>query len=216
MSTLGALITKLRTEQGWNQSELADRLGVSQATVSRWETGQAINPPERKQIAATFGIPFLDFEAQWREVNMPRRRTVPGIPVINRAPAGLVVNYEETMCDSQDGFEYLDFGDVNDDLAFAVIVVGDSMEPDLRDGDKVVFTPIKGVPKPRASLDEGKTVFVRFTPESRRDGCTIASWHQEKDGTIMLTKSNRKYKPIICQPIEIEQLSVAFELRRKV
>lgn len=32
-------IEKFRTAIGWTQAELAERLGVAQATVSQWESG---------------------------------------------------------------------------------------------------------------------------------------------------------------------------------
>lgn len=36
----GELIAALRREKGWSQSELADRIGVTNKAVSRWETGR--------------------------------------------------------------------------------------------------------------------------------------------------------------------------------
>lgn len=39
-SKIGAFISKLRTEQGLTQEQLGERVGVSQRTVSRWETGR--------------------------------------------------------------------------------------------------------------------------------------------------------------------------------
>lgn len=38
----GLFISKLRREQGITQKELADRIGVSDKTVSKWETGRSI------------------------------------------------------------------------------------------------------------------------------------------------------------------------------
>lgn len=36
---MGAFIAELRREKNWTQEELGERLGVSNKTVSRWETG---------------------------------------------------------------------------------------------------------------------------------------------------------------------------------
>lgn len=36
----GGLIAKLRKEKGWSQTELAERVGVTNKAVSRWETGR--------------------------------------------------------------------------------------------------------------------------------------------------------------------------------
>ena len=37
---IGAFIAALRRERGWTQVELGERLGVTNKTVSRWETGR--------------------------------------------------------------------------------------------------------------------------------------------------------------------------------
>lgn len=39
-SKIGAFISALRTEQGMTQAQFGERIGVSQRTVSRWETGR--------------------------------------------------------------------------------------------------------------------------------------------------------------------------------
>ena len=36
---IGRFIARLRKERGMTQEQLGERLGVSQRTVSRWETG---------------------------------------------------------------------------------------------------------------------------------------------------------------------------------
>ncbi len=36
---IGRFIVQLRRERGMTQEQLGERLGVSQRTVSRWETG---------------------------------------------------------------------------------------------------------------------------------------------------------------------------------
>ena len=36
---IGSFMQALRKEQGWTQEQLAERVGVSRRTVSRWETG---------------------------------------------------------------------------------------------------------------------------------------------------------------------------------
>lgn len=41
-SMTAADIEKFREAMGWTQAELAERLGVSQVSVSRWETGERV------------------------------------------------------------------------------------------------------------------------------------------------------------------------------
>lgn len=215
MSALGQLVRKLREERGWTLDELAQRINVSGSALARKERGEIrIKPPERKDLAKVFGMSLEDFDQQWRAGRMERTVGGPGIPVINRAPAGQVIDYEEYGVDSGQGMEYLDWGDIRDDLAFAVVVVGDSMEPSLSGGDYLILSSMS-LPKPRARLEDGSVVFVRFTPESGRRGCTIARWHPQPDGSIILSKDNSRHKPIVCQREDIEQLAVAVEKRSK-
>lgn len=48
--TLGEKIYKLRTEQGFSQEALGEKLGVSRQSVSKWETDQSV--PELDKIVA--------------------------------------------------------------------------------------------------------------------------------------------------------------------
>jgi len=55
--TMGEKILNMRKARGWNQEELADRVGVSRQAVSRWESGTA-KPDADKIIAICdlFGV----------------------------------------------------------------------------------------------------------------------------------------------------------------
>lgn len=54
MATVGYRIRKLRTDQGFTMQELADKCGVSRATVSMWESGR--RTPDRDSIEALLDI----------------------------------------------------------------------------------------------------------------------------------------------------------------
>ena len=55
--TMGEKILNLRKARGWNQEELAERIGVTRQAVSRWESGSA-KPDADKIIAVCdlFGV----------------------------------------------------------------------------------------------------------------------------------------------------------------
>ncbi len=213
----------MRKERGLKQSDVASALGISQNALSKKESGKTtVTPIERKKIAKFFNLSEAEFEAMWRRSlteDVSRTKGGLGIPVINRAPAGQIVDYEEYGIDSGQGMEYLDWGDVKDDLAFAVIVVGDSMKPNLTEGDRLVLSwcdPYKQRPHVEQPAD-GKVVFVRFTEESGRSGCTLARMYIENDGQkIRLAKDNVKYPAIVVDREDIAQLAVAIEYRRKM
>ena len=57
MYEFGEFLYQLRKEKGWTQSELADRLGITNKAVSKWETGESF--PETSQLvplASLFGV----------------------------------------------------------------------------------------------------------------------------------------------------------------
>ncbi|MBD3241602.1 MAG: helix-turn-helix domain-containing protein [Chitinivibrionales bacterium] len=215
MSAIGQTIRRLREERGWTQAQLGERVGINGTNIARRETGQTrVRANERFAFAKAFGMTVIEFDEQWREWSVPRTRGAPGIPVINRAPAGEVIDYEEYGVDSGQGFEYVDRGDIQDDLAFAVIVVGESMEPRLKDGDYVILSPCDPY-KGDGKLQPGNIVFVRFS-EDAGGGCTLARFFVEDEGQIRLQKDNPAYAPVVCEREAVQRIAVAVERREKL
>jgi phage repressor protein C with HTH and peptisase S24 domain len=158
---------------------------------------------------------LIEFDDQWRDWIVTRSRGAHGIPFTNRAPAGQTVDYGEFGIDSGQGYEYLDLGDINDHLALAVVVVGDSMEPTLSEGDYLVLSPLDPYKPHTDRLKNGTIVFVRFTNE-RSGGCTLVRFFDEGDGTIRLQKDNPTYAPIECDREDIQSMALAVERRVKL
>lgn len=71
-------LTEARDALGWTQEELADRLGISEETVSNWERGITKKPRSLKRIRQVLGIDSppseqppthsLDDEELWRQL----------------------------------------------------------------------------------------------------------------------------------------------------
>lgn len=80
------------------------------------------------------------------------------IPLINRVAAGYPAGFTDLGYPARVADEYVRAPDVSDPDAFAARVVGDSMEPDYRAGDIVVFSPAVEV---RSGMD----CFVRLEPD---------------------------------------------------
>lgn len=54
---LGERIARLRREQGWSQEELAQQLGVSRQSVSKWESGQSVPDLDKVlRLSEIFGV----------------------------------------------------------------------------------------------------------------------------------------------------------------
>lgn len=125
MSAIGQTIKRLREEHGWTQAELGQKVDLDGTNIARREMGRTkVKAAERFRFAQAFGMSITEFDEQWRQWIVPRTRGGHGIPVINRAPAGQIVDYEEYGVDSGQGYEYIDFGTIPDPHAFAVVVVG--------------------------------------------------------------------------------------------
>ena len=55
--TLGENIARLRAQRGWSQGGLAEALGVSRQSVSKWETDGSVPELDRLvQLSELFGI----------------------------------------------------------------------------------------------------------------------------------------------------------------
>lgn len=80
------------------------------------------------------------------------------IPLINRVTAGYPADFTDLGYPARVADEYVRSPDLSDPDAFAARVVGDSMEPDYREGDIVVFSPAVEV---RSGMD----CFVRLEPD---------------------------------------------------
>lgn len=105
------------------------------------------------------------------------------IPVINKVAAGYPQNFTDLDYPAGVADEYIRCPDVHDSQAFAAHVVGDSMEPDYRQGDLVVFSP-------NTTVRNGDDCFVRF---EEGEGTTFKRIYLDAEGTIRLQPLNRTY-----------------------
>jgi phage repressor protein C with HTH and peptisase S24 domain/DNA-binding XRE family transcriptional regulator len=113
-------------------------------------------------------------------------RNFRGIPVVNNVAAGYPTEFTDLDYPAAVADEYIACPDVNDPDAFAARVVGDSMEPDYREGDIVVFAPQLPTPS-------GTDCFVRL---ERDNQTTFKRIYIEEDGrTIRLQPLNNAYTP---------------------
>ena len=111
------------------------------------------------------------------------------VPVINKVTAGYPAEFDDL--DYPVGFadDYVRCPDIHDPNAFAVRVVGDSMETKFREGDIVVFAP-------NADVQNGDDCFVRF---SMPHETTFKRVFFETDDRIRLQPRNTDYPPLIVE-----------------
>jgi SOS-response transcriptional repressor LexA len=189
-------------------------LGTTPRRIELVEAG-AVFPPagERRAWAERLGFTdLLDFDRHWRDgwARVTRAHRDGFIPVINKAPAGSPVDYEEFGIDSGVGYEYVprSRGMDEHDVLFAVVVIGDSMSPTYREGDLVVFRPVT----PFERVPDGSPVFVRFSAD-RDHTCTFKNLTRRADGQIELRPQNPAHPTLIVAPEMIDRMSLAIERR---
>jgi SOS-response transcriptional repressor LexA len=150
VKTLGEFIREKREEQGLSARQLAEMAGVSDAHIIYIETGRR-NPTFGKvmNILDALGVSVEDYLKESRpgiaNIEPAQIRGLHRVPVISLVVAG---KWKE-VCDAfepGDADEWLD-SDVRGKNVFALRVVGDSMEPEFKEGEVVIVSPqVEAVP----------------------------------------------------------------------
>jgi len=109
------------------------------------------------------------------------------VPVINRVAAGYPTDFNDLDYPAGVADDYVRCPDLHDPNAFAVRVVGDSMEPKFYEGDIVVFSPT-------AEVHNGDDCFIRFAMPHET---TFKRLFFEPKKKIRLQPRNEKYSPTI-------------------
>ncbi len=109
------------------------------------------------------------------------------VPVINKVAAGYPSDFNDLDYPVGIADDYIRCPDLHDPNAFAVRVVGDSMEPKFREGDIVIFSPA-------AEVHNGDDCFVRFAMPHET---TFKRVFFESENKIRLQPRNEKYSPTI-------------------
>lgn len=129
--------------------------------------------------------------------NMADRRPVTAqVPLINRVAAGYPAEFTDLGYPEGVADEYIGTPPgLDDPNAFAVRVVGDSMEPRYHEGDVVLFSPA-------AAVRSGDDCYVRFAPECPvAQGATFKRVYFDSEDTGRLQPLNDRYPPTVV-PLE--------------
>ena len=204
--TTNVLLKNRRKELNLTMKQVADFVGVSEATVSRWESGNIANMGRDKiallsQILKITPLVIAGYDSYQREFN---RKSGVKIPVLGLVRAGIPM----------DAVEYIiDYEEISEDMArqgefFALQIKGDSMEPKISDGDVVIV-------RKQPDIESGETAIVLVNG----DEATIKKV-QKFTGGINLIPSNPAYDVMTFTNEQIEKLPVRIlgkvvELRAK-
>jgi len=118
------------------------------------------------------------------------------VPVINKVSAGYPTDFNDLDYPVGIADDYVRCPDLHDPNAFAVRVVGDSMEPRFSEGDIVIFSPA-------AEVHNGDDCFVRFaTPHET----AFKRVFFESDNQVRLQPRNDNYAPMVVDGSRINGL----------
>lgn len=118
------------------------------------------------------------------------------VPIINKVTAGYPRDFDDLDYPVGVADDYVRCPDIHDPNAFAVRVVGDSMEPKFTQGDIVIFSPA-------AEVSNGDDCFVRFADPHET---TFKRVYFERGKQVRLQPRNDKYSPLIIKNNRINGL----------
>lgn len=201
--SVGKLIYDSRTELGITQKEVADFVGVSEATVSRWESGH-INNMRRDRIAALskilrmsplaiMGIDDTDLSTRLPNMISIDARTF-RVPIVGRVAAGRPIVADEEII----GYEYIDNKYSKDGHEyFGLRIVGKSMEPTIMDGDIVIV-------RRQNYVENGEIAIVLIDGEE----ATAKEIKESADGITLIGHNAAVYTPHFYSAQEVKNLPV--------
>lgn len=198
-------ITKQLEIHNKTQLDLAEYMNVTQATVSNW--CQGIKMPRMTKIdmiCSFFSINRSDLMNDAPTSAKPMKLGVT-INVLGRVAAGIPIEAVENIIDTEE---------ITEDLArsgsfFGLRIQGDSMEPDIHNGDTVIVR----------QQDDAETDEIVIAMINGNDG-VCKRLIKYKD-SIALTSINPKYAPMYFSEKDIAEKPVKIigkvvELRRKM
>jgi phage repressor protein C with HTH and peptisase S24 domain len=140
-------IDALAARHGMSPSGLAKLAGLDPTTFNkskrstdngklRWPSTESLS----KILSAT-GASLEDFVALVSSGNTAAQTRTRLVPLIGMAQAGNEGYFDDAGCPAGSGWEEIAFPELQDDHAYALEIIGDSMLPVYRDGDRIMVSP---------------------------------------------------------------------------
>ncbi len=131
------------------------------------------------------------------------------VPLINRVSAGYPADFTDLGYPARVADEYVRCPGLSDPDAFAARVIGDSMMPEYREGDIVVFSPARDV-------ESGADCFVRVAPDHESTFKRVYFEGEEGAEMIRLQPINNRYAPRVLSREDVLGLYRAVSVTRVI
>ena len=202
-SEVVALVKKMTTEQNMSMSELARRVGIAKSAISRYFNGTRELPLNKIEEFAS-ALHTTPNYLLGMEYEPPQSQQGIKIPVLGTVAAGIPISAVEDILD----YEEIPQTWKNQGEFFGLRIKGDSMKPDINDGDTVII-------KQQTIANNGDIIIALVNG----DDATCKKF-EKLDNGIMLISTNSEYSPmyfsneeVITKPVVI--IGKVVELRRK-
>ena len=208
---IGKRICAAREDMGISKKELAERINVSAATITRYEKGQFAEPkiPVLVAIAKTLGVNpawiCLRSDKKYDDTPAATHKKGVKIPVLGYVAAGIPFEAIENVIDEEEIDEVLaSKGDF-----FGLVIHGESMEPEICDGDTVIV-------RKQETCESRQIAIVLINGYDAT--CKIV--HRQPDGILLEGINRDVYTPTFYSNEAIKKLPVQIvgivaEVRRK-
>lgn len=162
----------------WLKANTSKKAGGGKNLDKLWRTGAL-----RKHLGSVLGD---DDAGSPRPPGVGSVPTPTRIPLINKVAAGYPTGFTDLDYPARAADEYVHGPGIDDPDAFAATVVGESMLPDFKPGDIVIFSPA-------APVADGCDCFIRLEPDHE---CTFKRvFIDPETGAIRLQPLNPKFPP---------------------
>ena len=204
-------IKERRNAMGFTQEELGEKLGLQKSAIAKYENGRVENM-KRSVIAdmATLLECSPAYLMGWDDninssnTQMPIKEKGIKVNVLGRVAAGIPIEAVENIIDTEEITEEL----AKTGKFFGLRIQGDSMEPDIHNGDTVIVR----------QQEDAETDEIVIALINGNDG--VCKRLKKYQNSIALVSINANYEPMYFTEKEVESKPVKIigkvvELRRK-
>ena len=198
-----ARIKSTRESLKLTKRELAKRIGVHESSINKYEKGLVDIPLSKiTELARVLNV-TESYLMGWED-NVKEAPQGIKIPVLGTVAAGIPISAVEDILD----YEEIPQSWQNQGEFFGLRIKGDSMKPDINDGDTVIV-------KQQSTANNGDVVIALVNG----DDATCKKF-EKLDNGIMLISNNSEYSPMYFSNEEVTTKPVVIvgrvvELRRK-